>query len=144
MTFSDSHSELTAKELGDCIECTSGYKRKDGYYHFVNGKVAGESLVHRWIYRTQVGELSSDEIVRHICDNPWCGNPKHLIKGMPIDNVRDMHTRKRYGYPNRRLTQAQVDEIRRRARRETYVALAKEFNISESYVSRLLNKEYWR
>ena len=34
-------------------------------------------------------------ILRHICDNPSCVNPHHLLDGTQKDNVQDMLRRKR-------------------------------------------------
>lgn len=35
------------------------------------------------------------EVVRHTCDNPPCCNPRHLLIGNAIDNVRDCRVRRR-------------------------------------------------
>lgn len=35
------------------------------------------------------------EIVRHICDNPICTNPEHLIAGTQWDNINDRRIRGR-------------------------------------------------
>lgn len=34
-------------------------------------------------------------VVRHLCDNPKCINPCHLVSGTTYDNIRDRHTRGR-------------------------------------------------
>ena len=67
------------------------------------------------MYAQKYGDISSDDIIRHICDNPMCINPEHLIKGTHNDNVQDRVNRNRsaYGEKNGRskLTESQVIEI---------------------------------
>lgn len=53
-------------------------------------------------------------LVRHSCDNPPCCNPRHLIAGTTLDNVRDKISRKRCSPLSgaRKLNDAAVRAIR--------------------------------
>lgn len=48
-------------------------------------------LLHRWVMEQVLGRpLASDEVVRHLCDNPPCFRYDHLALGTQDDNVGDM------------------------------------------------------
>jgi hypothetical protein len=52
-------------------------------------------LAHRIAFR-----LAYDidpPVVRHVCDNPKCCNPKHLVAGTDLENARDRSQRNRHG-----------------------------------------------
>lgn len=75
---------------GDCKVWTRCLNT-DGYPHMY-----GNVKVHRLVY--SLANKKSDisgYVVRHVCDNPKCINPEHLILGSPSDNVKDMDTRGR-------------------------------------------------
>jgi hypothetical protein len=56
-------------------------------------------VAHRYAWALQAARLpTSEEVVRHICDNPICCNPGHLIIGSQADNVDDMISRGRAGF----------------------------------------------
>lgn len=81
------------KQVNDCLEWTKclnsdGYARAN-FSGNTNGKV------HRVVYELCNGKLNGKEVVRHLCDNPVCINPMHLIKGSIADNVADMDLRQR-------------------------------------------------
>lgn len=62
-----------------------------GRYNSPAGMVA-----HRYAWALANGRLpTSDEVVRHACDNPPCCNPAHLNIGTQQDNVDDMLARER-------------------------------------------------
>jgi len=65
---------------------------------------------HKMAYIIFNGPIRSDQIVRHICDNPSCMNPKHLILGNYQDNSMDMVKRNRHG--SKRLNEECVKVIK--------------------------------
>jgi len=53
---------------------------------------------HRLVYFDKYQDINQNTIVRHLCDNPQCCNPKHLIHGSFQDNARDRQNNKNYQY----------------------------------------------
>lgn len=76
-----------------CMEWTRCFNT-DGYARMCwKGSTNGK--VHRIVYELVTKESIEGKVVRHICDNPRCINPNHLISGTPADNVRDRDERGR-------------------------------------------------
>lgn len=68
-------------------------KGSDGYGRFrIGTKYWG---AHRLAYLIGNGPFDSSLVIRHMCDNPQCCNPKHLIPGTHADNMRDKLVRGR-------------------------------------------------
>ncbi len=92
----------TIWNLMNQIDCEGGFyscwpwiggKHTDGYGVLrYKGK---KYKAHRLLYIHLNGELPFNIVVRHICDNPACCNPLHLLPGTQADNIRDMHERNR-------------------------------------------------
>ena len=84
--------------------------------------------------------------VLHSCDNPGCVNYSHLREGTQQENVDDMMERGRAVLPSQppgqKLTWDQVNEIRSRVG-QTRTAIAKEFGMSPSQISRIINNKTW-
>lgn len=95
---------------------------------------------HRWAYEAFVGPVSRDLMVCHTCDEPSCQNPRHWFLGTAADNNRDRSRKGRSFTGPRKLTAAQVAEVRRRyaAGGISQQALADEFGVSQTGVSLLL------
>ena len=99
--------------------------------------------------------------VRHTCDNPICCNPAHLVLGTAAQNGQDKSDRGRAsklhgeGSPVSKLTQAQVDEMRKlrgvaaryqkhKRYRMTLKDLAKKFDVSLSLVGKICAGDMWK
>ena len=78
-----------------CWEITS--HKKLGSSTRVNIPFHGKRTVAaRVIYMYEKGDIPEGCIVRHVCDNPMCVNPEHLLTGTKGDNTQDMLERGRH------------------------------------------------
>ena len=108
-------------------------------------------LAHRYSYELHKGPIPDGMYVCHHCDTPACVNPLHLFAGTPKDNMVDMCQKGRNAdrtkekHPLVRLTQIDINEIRRRRiSGEGNNALAREFGISYGHCSNICNhKKTW-
>lgn len=117
------------------------YRLPNGYgrtrYHGKN------VLAHRLAWELAHGPIEPGVLICHRCDNPSCCNVEHLFAGSPQANIADMIAKGRRVQGNmkrrriQKLTDAQVDEIR--ANRESGVALARRFGVTEACVSQIRN-----
>lgn len=127
----------------DDNQCWEWLAGKNAYgYGFT--KVGKERIASRiaWSYPDYVIPKYGE--IRHTCDNPSCCNPKHLILGTHLENMEDMRNKGRslkgrVG-KRRRLTKEQELELVKRYCNEriSQVKLAKEYDIAEYYVWRLV------
>ena len=51
-----------------------------------NGKVV---LAHHVAYRAKYGPIPEGMVVMHLCDNPACCNPGHMVPGTQKENTHD-------------------------------------------------------
>ncbi len=100
-----------------------------------------QMVYHRAVFLDTHGYLP--EVVRHICDNPRCINPNHLVSGNQSDNMKDAVERGRHvsnlpqyvPYP-RELVDAVITDTRSQR------VIAKEHGISKSTVARIQQRGY--
>ena len=81
-----------------CWNCISHSKHPDGYVYVFSGKK--KIKLHKRVLEIKIGrelQTNNDELTRHICDNPQCCNPDHLLIGNSQQNHNDMVSRGR-GY----------------------------------------------
>ena len=102
-------------------------------YFRVGGKLV---VAYRLVYELVHGvELTTDQLVRHKCDNGLCCNPKHLELGSHQENMDDMKDRERHG-----LSKNAVIAIKRLIQKKTKtVDIAERFGVSVSTIYKIRN-----
>jgi hypothetical protein len=137
-------------------------RSKKGYGEFEvwrNGKwIKGRA--HAVAHEIYIGPIPAGMCVCHICDTPWCVNPKHFFVGTHVDNAKDRAEKGRSSsgprhwtalkpdqirrgteHPNARLNAEQVREIRtRREDGESLAVLAKDFGTTMNTISRVARR----
>ncbi len=94
----------------------------------------------------------------HHCDNPPCCNPRHLFRGTASDNALDAVRKGRWNWkrasgnkgsgeksPFHKLTQKQVNQIRRLAKAGTLTqaSIGKKFRVGQDEISRIVHRKRW-
>lgn len=131
-------THITKTDNG-CLEW-NGFKNGSGYgMVWLNGK---HRRVHRIVLSKKLGRpLEDSEVTRHMCHNPACCNPDHLEAGTTQDNIQDkiLAGRQSKGEGNgaSKLTDAQVEEIRKINGKVSLRDIANLYNIHYVHVSRI-------
>jgi hypothetical protein len=126
-----------------------GFKYQDGYGGF---KYEGKHIkAHRYSYLLHFGNLPSNLLVRHSCDNKLCVNPNHLSLGSHIDNMKDMTDRNRQSKGSEqhlsKLTEEQVLEIKNYLKnfyRGIYTHLGKKYNVTPNTIFYIAKGKTWK
>lgn len=130
-----------------------GYKSSRGY-GLLNLKIDGRKRpvrAHRLSYEWHVGAIPAGNVVCHKCNNRCCVNPKHLYAGTQKDNIADKVkcgtstiVPRGITHPKSKITDDVVREIRRLAGKLPQRAIAKQFSIDQSRVSRIVRGIDWK
>jgi hypothetical protein len=117
---------------------------------------------HRWAWTVLHGPIPDGLWVLHKCDNPACVNAEtHLYLGTVKENGADKSVRRRIAgerNPHSKLTQEQVDAIRREWRERcgrfgfskrrkgeiTQAELARRYGVTQPHVSGILRGATWK
>lgn len=105
-------------------------------------------LGHRISWLIHYGDIPTDKMICHTCDNRSCTRPDHLFLGTQSDNIRDMH-KKRRGllgdtHTNSKLNSIQVLKIKELLKNNhTHAEIAKMFNVSRSTIIHIKNGKTW-
>lgn len=152
--------EWVEKHLNNYVETAAGcwefqgYRNRRGYgvMGFARGHGSNSShsyRPHRVSYCYHKHTDPASLVVRHTCDNPCCINPAHLRLGTYADNSRDAMERGRNArgetHGRSKLTDEDVLKIKKRllGKKETYVEIAKDFNVSPRAISYINTGSYW-
>lgn len=132
----------------------SGAKKPSGYGNVrVNKKYL---LAHRVAFEVAVQKIPDGLIVCHVCDNPSCCNPSHLMLGTVKSNACDMlikNRQKKKCYATRgenngnsKLSRSEVLDIR-----ESYKSgllnqyqLAELYDVSQATIGAIVRNKTWR
>lgn len=108
----------------------------------------GMAYAHRVAYELQHGPILPGAYVLHRCDNRLCVRGDHLFIGTHLDNVADMLAKGRQAKGERLAraftTEAVIDVRRRRAAGESSTALAQEYGVNQSHISRVSRGLAWK
>lgn len=128
----------------------TGSIMSSGYGQFKSGNKTVSS--HRFAWECCNGEIPEGLFVLHKCDNKLCVNPHHHFLGTHRNNMDDMMNKGRSAKgeknANSKLTQEQVDEIRKTYQRGSHGefnvnGLAKKYGVIPSLISKILSNKRW-
>lgn len=126
-----------------CLICTSHTLGNDGYPQIQRDMKRWR--LSRWVFYTNYGYLP--KLVRHICDNPKCINPLHLIEGDEKENSKDMLIRGRAPSENKgkpKLNEEKVKQIKQKLKQEiSLMKLSKEYNVSKKNILNIKQGKKW-
>lgn len=84
--MSEIHKRVKVDPVTGCWNWTKSCNSA-GYGQFTKDKKYW--LAHRYSYINSVEPVDANTVVRHLCHNTRCSNPKHLVKGTHKDNWYD-------------------------------------------------------
>lgn len=126
-----------------CWVCVS-HKSNNEYLRIrYNGK---QIQLHRFMFEYFKNKLNPNQVVRHKCDNPLCINPKHLLSGTILDNIKDRQKRNRQAkgekIANSKLKEKDVDYILKSDK--SGLALSKELKVNHGTINRIRKSQTWK
>jgi len=139
--------KVAIKGADECWEWQAT-RNASGYGRFkVNGVLQS---AHRVVFTLDGRSIPDGAYVLHVCDNPPCCNPAHLILGDQTDNMRDMLNKGRgnhakgSGASASKLSELDIPNIRQRLDQgETPTAIAKTYGVSDYAIYAIQTKRTW-
>lgn len=125
----------------------TAYKEKNGYGKCtIQGK---PKWSHRAAFMIHNGFLTRGLEVMHICDNPPCVNPAHLVEGTHADNMGDCCSKGRNAFGEihkmAKLTSDQIEQIKSmRNDGRLYREIAEKFGVTRHNISFIIRGKTWK
>ena len=143
--------KTTPHDIDQCLEW-DGNRNSEGYGRlWLGGRGGRNYFTHRLSYCVKEGEewpTIDGWMVRHMCDNPPCCNPYHLVLGDNTQNVLDKvaagRTARLKGTTNGRskLTEENVSDIRYLDRKGIpHTEIADLYGVSVVHIGRIVRFE---
>ena len=131
-----------------CAPCQDHWRAKDkfGYHRVHPNYFDGYRLLHRYRYAKYYRvDLTPEEVIRHRCNNAWCIEITHLIKGTQKDNLRDTYSTET-PFSGAKLTREKALEIRKLygTTNLSQRKIGEMYGVAESTISRIVNGQFWR
>lgn len=132
-----------------CWLWTAGKYGKGYGSYTLDGK---NQSAHRVSWKFVYGEIPEGLCVLHKCDTPSCVNPDHLFLGTNQDNMDDKVSKGRQprkeSHWRSKLTQAQVDEIRKTFRHGksgefSGRSLAEKYGVTKHHIKLIAKNKSW-
>lgn len=121
----------------------TAFKMKNGYGLF--RMPDKHYLAHRISFNLFNGALDAALDVMHMCDEPACVNPKHLVLGTRKDNMQDAKKKHRTAFGERhgraKLTESQAKAIKVASGYQKDIA--KQFGVSQVTVHEIKVGRKW-
>jgi hypothetical protein len=124
------------------------YKNKDGYgqFHTENGPIGAH--IYSWKI-TRKCEVPEEKLIMHLCDNPACCNPNHLICGDALKNAQDKiekgHTPQAHRTALPDLHDGEIWLVRRLLSSKiiSQARISKMFKVHQSTISHINTSDRW-
>lgn len=141
-------SKVDKKQSWECWPYME-YKDADGYgrFHLYNGPIGAH--VYAYLLTRKLDVVPEGKIIMHLCDNPSCCNPDHLICGTHLDNMRDKVAKGRLVPPhktaNPSLYSEEVKNIREllSSRKLSQAAISRMYKVHQSTISHINTSNRW-
>lgn len=135
-----------------CLKCLSHCTDKDGYVRIrYKGK---QERLFRVLYEKEKGKIPKGLVLRHLCNNAWCVNVKHLKIGTYKENMQDMikcgHSGKGKPKLKNRGEKNSASKLTEKQVKEIYLSdlgcakLSKKYNVSKVNIRNIKNKLQWK
>lgn len=102
---------------------------------------------HRVVILDSIGMKDRNNVIRHMCDNPSCCNPAHLLEGTVADNNHDIMRHGNYSYCRGKLNEKFVSIIKRTLTKDKSkpmrLELARIFNVSPNTIWNIGANKIW-
>jgi hypothetical protein len=105
-----------------------------------------QRYAHRVSFLLHNQRLDNNLLIRHLCNNPLCVNPKHLAEGTHQDNSDDKVKANRQAKGEKvglsKLTEQQVKDIL--ASSDNNLSLSILYGVSDGLISMIRNRKRWK